>query len=284
MPVSITLEKTFLDKYKNNATINTDFTITSAKIVAHRNDEDGDLHFAGKAPQIGFATVSEIMNGASIVGIKDAVEEAKSSGNTLALTGAWRLWPEHGAGSFVQGEEGDFGSGTNPNHVFEIHPVTKVGEISVLDSITEIDGFSYKSAKTAFVQYGNVGCTIEFSEKDVTFNLSRSIGYNYVKYVIELHEKGVETASKDAILVRSSVFDADTSELVIGDCRNVFIKGTSAYELFKNKNVGDRMKVFGMPRIDLALISWRINNATNREGVLNWYLPYEMVIVGHWES
>ncbi|MBI3842701.1 MAG: hypothetical protein HY295_06140 [Thaumarchaeota archaeon] len=283
MPVSITLNNSFIEKYKNRATMDIDFTLTSNKFVPHPGKDDGDMHLAGTAPQVGFATVSEIMN-AKDADVYDTLKAAWESGDPISLSGAWRIWPEHGTGSFVQGQEGDIGASTNPNHISEIHPVTQVGTISVMDSVREIEGFQYKNATKAFQQYEKVGCTLKFTEKKTTLNLSRTIGYNYVKYVIEPHEKGIENKAKDALLVRCSVFDADTGELVVKDRRMVFIKGTTSYDLFKQKDGGVRMNVYGLPRVDLALVSWRVNNSTKKQGVTDWPLPYEMVIVGNWES
>lgn len=42
--------------------------------------------------------------------------------------------------------------------------------------------------------------------------------------------------------------------------------------------------VMGMPRIDLALVSWRARNADNRPEALTWNLPYEMIVVGVYED
>jgi hypothetical protein len=48
----------------------------------------------------------------------------------------------------------------------------------------------------------------------------------------------------------------------------------------KGLTKGQRLRVLGMPRLDLALVSWRVKNAKTRPEVLTWRLPYEMLIVG----
>ena len=48
----------------------------------------------------------------------------------MAVTGAWRLWPEHAGGEpQVQGEQLDKFNTTNPDHVFQIHPIASVNAI-----------------------------------------------------------------------------------------------------------------------------------------------------------
>ncbi len=60
----------------------------------------------------------------------------------------------------------------------------------------------------------------------------------------------------------------------------VSVKDTPPYDAVKGKNAGDCLRVLGMPRIDLALVSWRAQNAKTRPDVLSWNLPYEMIVVG----
>ena len=38
-----------------------------------------------------------------------------------------------------------------------------------------------------------------------------------------------------------------------------------------------------MPRINLAVVSWRVRNGAARPEVLRWNLPYEIVVVGFFE-
>jgi len=44
------------------------------------------------------------------------------------------------------------------------------------------------------------------------------------------------------------------------------------------------MVVLGIPRVDLALVSWRARNAPKRPEVLTWNLPYEIIVVGVYEG
>ena len=59
----------------------------------------------------------------------------------------------------------------------------------------------------------------------------------------------------------------------------VFVKGTKPYNTVKQMKQGQTIRVLGVPRVSLALVSWRCDNAQDQPDVLNWGLPYEMVIV-----
>jgi len=43
---------------------------------------------------------------------------------------------------------------TNPDHVFEIHPLTKIQDQALLDSFMPIEGYTTKDATEAFMNYG----------------------------------------------------------------------------------------------------------------------------------
>jgi len=44
------------------------------------------------------------------------------------------------------------------------------------------------------------------------------------------------------------------------------------------------LHVLGIPRIDLALVSWRVRNAGTRPEALRWDLPYEIIVVGVFDN
>jgi hypothetical protein len=47
---------------------------------------------------------------------------------------------------------------------------------------------------------------------------------------------------------------------------------------------GDKMHVLGIPRIDLAIVSWRTHNATTNPDAFTWNLPYEIIIAGKYDN
>lgn len=60
--IQITLNNTFIEKYKNRVTTDADFTVDKAHKNVNPPKKDGDIHVAGRAPQIGLPTVAELMN------------------------------------------------------------------------------------------------------------------------------------------------------------------------------------------------------------------------------
>lgn len=57
----VTLTKEFIDKYADRVTIDTHFRVDVSSRI-HPAKEDGDIHIAGTAPEIGLPAVAEIMN------------------------------------------------------------------------------------------------------------------------------------------------------------------------------------------------------------------------------
>jgi hypothetical protein len=281
--IFITLKDDFIDKYKLLATIDADFKVIKAGKV-NPADKDGDMHVAGWSDDIGLPTVAEIMNAKDqnkAVGIARAAQGKAA----IKITGAWRIWCEHaGGGPQVQGKKVNVTS-TNPDHVFEVHPLTKVGAEDVSASFKPIDGFTPKKAHDAFTHYENVACKITHDDTNKTTTVQTSMaGYNYVKFMIESvddTEGGLDV--KDGRFVRCNVLDLD-GDLLVRDVRMVFVKGTPPEAKGKALKKDGRLTVLGIPRLDLSLVKFRVDNASKDRfkdrDLLNWNLPYEMIIVG----
>ena len=93
------LNQSFIEKYKNKLTISVHYTVDAAHKRPNPAAKDGDLHVAGRAPEIGLATVAEIQNAKDVPGAVRAVHDVEGSGRAIDLSGVWRIWPEHGGGS-----------------------------------------------------------------------------------------------------------------------------------------------------------------------------------------
>src|SRR5262249_46833891 len=143
-----------------------------------KGGDDGDLHFSGRAREVQLPIVAEIMN-ARDEDDAQAIARTSRGKDPVKITGAWRLWCEHANTSRqVTGAALAPFTTTNPDHVFEIHPVTRVGEVQVLNSVREIDGYEYKDATDAFQHLDNVRCTIRPNGDGTTTLLTGSVGYN----------------------------------------------------------------------------------------------------------
>jgi hypothetical protein len=60
--LELTLKNSFIKDFSNRATIKATFTVDKAHPRPNTPKKDADLHIAGRAPEIGLATVAEIMN------------------------------------------------------------------------------------------------------------------------------------------------------------------------------------------------------------------------------
>jgi hypothetical protein len=159
----IELDLKFIEDYENRSTITSEYKIAGLSAV-HRPDKDGEVHVGGWAYEAGLPCVAEVMNAAHL-GTKPRLALAKAfkNGQEATVTGAWRLWGEHaGTGPQVQkkGPEPSFPlpgeHESNPDHVFEIHPVTSVkAGTMVTDAAAAIGntpGITPYDAQGAFVQ------------------------------------------------------------------------------------------------------------------------------------
>jgi hypothetical protein len=279
--INITLKNSFIENFKNRATITTTFTVDKAHKKPNAASSDGDMHIAGRAPQIGLATVAEIMNAASEPASVDLVHSVEGTTKTLAITGAWRIWCEHGGDSQqVQGAKLAKFTTTNPDHVFEIHPIIQLNDNDVRETFHTIDGFTPKDAHDAFMSYENKKSQISADSKTTTITTTMG-GYNYVDFL--MRPTGKPFQAQDGRFVLARVYDLE-GEVLVHNRRMVFVKGTPPDTTAGTLDGTACYRVLGVPRIDLALISWRTHNAKTRPGVLTWSLPYEMIIVAAQEQ
>jgi hypothetical protein len=276
--IEIVLKKTFIETYKDRVTISVPFIIDKSHDRPNSPKKDGDLHIAGRSDDVQLPIVAEIMNAKFFKNAVDLVKKIRGTDTQIQLAGAWRLWCEHG-GDDLQEQGMTFTiENSNPPHVFQIHPVAKLGDISLLDSLVPIDGFEYKDAERAFTRYENIRCRLSEDTEKGTVKID-TVGafYNYVEFKIELNETPYQ--SSDGCFVFCRVLDLE-DELINYKTRMAFIKDSLPEMKVRNMRKGDTLRVIGIPRICLKLISWRIDHAKERPEVLGWNLPYEMIVVG----
>jgi hypothetical protein len=280
--IQITLQNSFIEKYKNRATLDATFTVDKAHRRPNPPAKDGDLHAAGRAPEIGLASVAEVMNAAAQPEALDLIHQAEGGGQPLAVRGVWRLWCEHGGDSqHVQGESLQPFTTTNPPHVFELHPLLRVADQDLAGSFRPIDGFTYKDASQAFHAYEQLSSHITTGDGTTTIT-TRMAGFNYVELVIRLDEEPIHVLP-DGLTVKAAILDTG-GELLVSERRMVAVAGTVPYTRVKALHKGDALHVVGVPRIDLSLVAWRVANASRVAGVLDWSLPYEIVLVAAFDD
>jgi len=279
--IEITLKNSFIEKFKNRVTIDASFTVDKAHKKANPASKDGDLHAAGRAPEIGLPAVAEVMNARFEQPALDLIHQSEQTAQPVQVRGVWRLWCEHGGDiSFKQGDTLQPFNTTNPDHVFEVHPLLKVGDQDLAGSLEPIDGFTYKDAEQAFRSYENLKSHIAPGASTTTITTTMA-GFNYVEFALQLNEDPTHLVD-DGLTVRAAVLNLD-GELLVRERRMIFAAGTQPFERVKNLHKGDTLHVVGVPRIDLALVSFRVAHR-DRPGILDWSLPYEMVIVAAFDD
>ena len=112
--------------------------------------------------------------------------------------------------------------------------------------------------------------------KRVTMRM-RMVGFNYVEFIMRVNKRFKRES--DGEFLSASILTLD-EELLSHDRRIGFVAGTAPDEKQKPLKEGECIRILGIPRVDLALVSWRIQNASKKPGVLNWGLPYEIIAVG----
>ena len=276
--ISITLNNKFIEKFKNRATIDVEFVIDISKGAPNAASKDGDMHFAGRdAKNIGLPTVAELVNAKDHLDAVQIVNDAQGTNLPIKVSGAWRIWNEHGGDNqFIQGKKIAASTTSNPDHVFEIHPVVSIGNLSLHNSFKDIAGYTPKQAESAFPMYEQVRSTITAGNGKTTI-LSSGIGYNYVKFQMVLNEKPFKLM--DGAVASASVQDL-AGHLILRKKRMVFVKDTPPEVAVRDLGEGACLQVLGIPRIDLALVSWRVAHRTDVRKPLTWNLPYEIIVVG----
>ncbi len=116
--IEIILKNAFIERYKDRATIEATYTVDKAHPRPEPVKDDGDIHVAGRSPDIGLATVAELMNARLDLPSVDKLNAAAASGTPLKIVGVWRFWTEHGGDStHRQGSRLEPFDTTNPDHL-----------------------------------------------------------------------------------------------------------------------------------------------------------------------
>jgi hypothetical protein len=290
--IVIELDNEFIKKYENRATIESEFSIVKLSKV-HDPADDGEVHVGGWSEEAGLAAVAEVMNAAT-TGAEPRLAFAKAlaAGKKVRVTGAWRIWCEHGGTTAQLQAVGPKPEGalpgvapSNPDHVFEIHPVTavKVGETvtPATKAIGPTTGFTPHTADEAFLPgYEKLTCTI-IPKGNRTRIITEASKDNFTDFVFQLGEDPFELEDGHGVIGSIS---AKNGEHLVSNRRVVFVKGTAAGELAKGAKKGDRFLMTGIPRISLKLVQYRLKHREDLQeqhgtDPLRWRLPYEMIVV-----
>jgi hypothetical protein len=285
--VTLALNKTFVNKIKNKATITTELNVDAHPNTPHeieRSGDDGDIHMAGRDNVFKLPLVAEIINARLELPAMDLLKQS-SPNQALSVTGVWRIWFEHlGNKDQIQGQKVPAPANSNPDHLCEIHPITKFAGVDVLSSFVPIRDDKAKppkvyeafTASRAFPEYEKIDATISASQTALMIQSGQE-GFNYAEFVIELAGKPKDVG--DGFIVLAHVFDTkDVDKQVTADVRRmVFVKGTPPADKLATLGKGDQLHVLGIPRVNLAEVSAIADK--HKGAPVDVKLPYEMIII-----
>lgn len=276
--VRIQINRSFLEAYKNRVTIQATFTVDEASGAPNPAAFDGDLHFAGRAPEIGLRLVGEIKNADEADSAVALVQRAASTHQTLAISGAWRVWAEHSLGrTEEQGRPVPPLETPHPEHVFEIHPVTRLGNIDLRETLHPVDGYKPGSAQRTFEIYQGAEYRLRVTPTTVIIDTPTWL-YNDVHFWMEIAEPD-QVVVADGRFVAASALDIDGNVLV-ERLRMVFVGGSPPERAVRSLGRGARLHVWGIPRLSFAEISRRATESGISSAFVEGPLPYEIVVVG----
>ncbi len=280
---TVVLKTSFVVMYKDRATIEADFYVDHAHPRPNPPAKDGDMHVAGRSPdEVGLPMVAEVMNAAQS-SEQDAVKRIHSvegTGKAVHIVGAWRLWFEHPAQKQIQFASVPVADNTNPDHSFEIHPITNFDADDISISFQAIRGFTPYDAKTAFPYYESLTATVSSTDSAITIESKKS-QYNYAEFYIQLKGKPLKL-DDGGYAVLADVFDKDSEkddDAVATGVRMIFVPGTPPLQKLTHDGLGqgDELHVIGIPRVNLNAIYSFVQ--ANHGRCATRKLPYEMIIV-----
>lgn len=274
--IQILLRNSFMEQYKNRATITTDLLIDKAIGSPKSPLLDADLHMAGRSSTIGLPIVAELINARMEEKAGEVIKNAEKERKPLRMTGAFRLWCEHPGGEAeVQGAKLPPFQYSNPNHVFELHPLTFVDGIDVRNGFRPVKGYIPGDPNHSFGHYESLKLKITPEGERIKLETTRA-SFNDVEFIMQA--EGPEQVVEDGRFVTASVLDLSGKELVRG-IRMIFVKGTAPEMAVKKLKKGERLHVEGIPRINLARVSeLALKQPLNT--TLDVKLPYEIIIMG----
>jgi hypothetical protein len=276
--VAIEINRAFIEKYQNRVGIRTTFTIDKAMPTPLPPSLDGDLHFAGRAPQVALPIVAEIANAKDEKEAIAFVNRYAGTGRALRVSGVWRIWPEHaGHAKEKQGKPIPAFDTDNPAHVFEIHPVTRIHSLPLLRTFKTVEGFKPGDAERTFGIFQKVSCTLKI--KPTTVSIVTETGlYNDVEFVMKL-STDPQLVVDDGRFVMASAMDLH-GKVLVERLRMVFARGTPPELAVRPLKGGEQLHVYGVPRLDFAEIVRRAKDSPANPALLTQPLPYEIVVLG----
>jgi hypothetical protein len=234
--------------------------------------------------------VAEMMNASdaseSEKKVVTLIAAKQKSGDTVAISGAWRLWFEHPSQLQTQFDNVPIPKDSGPPHCFEIHPVTSFDGQDVTSTFRFVQGFKGYDADTAFKKYESGTITIKGSGTSVRLD-SKKMVYNYTHFRMHLLGKPAKL-SDGGFVALADVTDeksgGEEDDVIAARIRMIFVPKTPPWEkidkAIKDGSIDEEFSLdaLGIPRLNLNAIATFLDSAANANDERK--LPYEIIVVG----
>ena len=276
--VTVRFSRAFLEANRERITLQTEFTVDVAARMINPAVFDGDIHIAGRSPDIGLRMVAEIMNAKTAPAAVAMVRRAQATRRPIRLVAVPRYWPEHAIGvPHRQGEPMPRLANANPDHLFELHPVIEVEGLDLRYTLHPVEGYRPFHAATAFDHLDHADVQFRIQGDSVLVRTSAGL-WNDVHFVLELTDRPARVLEDGAYLTGRA---RDLAGNVLRDSvRVVLVGGSPPDRAIRGMPPRTWIHVWGQPRVSLdglvSLIEAAAADTTSHTAAM----PYEVVIVG----
>lgn len=271
------LDRSFIEANRYRITLTTDVTVDA---TARINPKvfDGDIHIAVRTPAVQLRMVAEIMNAKTAPRAVELARRAEKTRAPLPVTGVLRFWPEHAIGlPHRQGEEVERLTNANPDHVFELHPLVRVGGLDLLSTMKTVDGYKAGHASATLETYQGSDLALRVLSNRVYLTTPAGL-WNDVHFQLEL-TGATPLIREDGRYLTGRARDRD-GKLLVDSIRVVLVKDSPPDQAIRNRTVGTRLHVWGLPRVSFDGLARLIEQAGTDTGWRTARLPYEILIIG----
>jgi hypothetical protein len=271
------LDRSFLEANRYRISLTTDVTVDAAARI-NPKVFDGDIHIAVRTPDVQLRLVAEIMNAKTAPAAVALVRNAEKSRAPLRMTGVLRFWPEHAIGlPHRQGEEVERLSNANPDHVFELHPVLRVGDLDLLATMKTVEGYRPGSASTTFETYQKSDLALRVVSNRVYLTTPAGL-WNDVHFQLELTD-AAPSVREDGRYLTARARDTD-GILLVDSIRVVLVRDSPPERALRDRSAGTRFHVWGLPRVSFDGLVRLVAQTGSDTQWRTARLPYEILILG----
>ena len=153
-----------------------------------------------------------------------------------------------------------------------------IDSIDVRDSFRPVPGFKPGDAKATLDICEKASCTITVRGQRIVIRSEKGLYTRSIELMMALAPDSQMVVSDGRFVWAAALtLKGDT---VVPRLRFVFVKGTAPEAAVRQLKPGDRLHIYGMPRVSFAEISRRVAASRQDPSLLTKTLPYEITVYG----